>query len=162
MLPVILLIPFITALFLLFFRKATFVRMVALTSSIVNFVLTLSIVFSGSGSNYTLNQINSLNQQFSLGTDGISLVMILLTNLLFPIIILVGFKREQKQVQILNALILFIQSALIGVFLAQNGFLFYIFWELTLIPIYFILLLWGGEDRKNITLKFFIYTMTGS
>jgi NADH-quinone oxidoreductase subunit M len=162
MLPVILLIPFITALFLLFFRKASFVRMVALTSSIVNFVLTLTIVFSGSGSNYALNQVNFLNQQFSLGTDGISLIMLLLTNLLFPFIILVGFKREQKQVQILNALILTTQSALIGVFLAQNGFLFYIFWELTLIPIYFILLLWGGEGRKNITLKFFIYTLTGS
>lgn len=162
MLPVILLIPFITALFLLFFRKALFVRMVALTSSVVNFVLTLTIVFSGSGSNYALNQVNFLNQQFPMGTDGISLIMLLLTNLLFPIIILVGFKREQKQVQILNALILTVQSALIGVFLAQNGFLFYIFWELTLIPIYFILLLWGGEERKTITLKFFIYTLTGS
>ena len=162
MLPIILLIPFITALFLLFFRKASFVRMVALTSSIVNFALTLSIVFSGSGTNYTLNQVNFLNPQFSLGTDGISLIMLLLTNLLYPFIILAGFKSEQKNVSILNALILTTQSALIGVFLAQNGFLFYIFWELTLIPIYFILLLWGGEERKTITLKFFIYTLTGS
>jgi NADH-quinone oxidoreductase subunit M len=161
-LPVILLIPFITGLFLLFFRKATFVRTVALFSSIVNLLLTISLVFSGLETHYTLDQVNFLNQQFSLGYDGISLIMILLTNLLFPFIILAGFNREQKHVPILNALILFIQSALIGVFLAKNGFLFYIFWELTLIPIYFILLLWGGEGRKTITLEFFIYTLTGS
>jgi NADH-quinone oxidoreductase subunit M len=162
MLPVILLIPFITALFLLFFRKAAFVRTVALASSIANLLLTISLAFSGSETHYAINQINFLNQQFSLGYDGISLIMLLLTNLLFPFIILAGFKKEQKNISILNALILFIQSALIGVFLAQNGFLFYIFWELTLIPIYFILLLWGGEERKTITLKFFIYTLTGS
>jgi NADH-quinone oxidoreductase subunit M len=88
--------------------------------------------------------------------------MLLLTNLLFPFIILAGFKHEQKQVPVLYALILFTQSALIGVFLAQNAFLFYIFWELALIPVYFILLLWGGAERRAITFKFFIYTLTGS
>ena len=106
--------------------------------------------------------MNILSTTFGLGYDGISLIMLVLTNLLFPFIILAGFSRHQKQVQLLNFLILFTQSALIGVFLAQSGFLFYIFWELTLIPVYFILLLWGGEGRKAITLKFFIYTLAGS
>jgi NADH-quinone oxidoreductase subunit M len=99
---------------------------------------------------------------FSLGFDGISLVMLLLTNLLFPFILLAGFNREQRNVHILNFLILSTQSALIGVFLAQNAFLFYIFWELALIPVYFILLIWGGDGRRTITFKFFIYTLTGS
>jgi NADH-quinone oxidoreductase subunit M len=161
-LPVILIIPFVTGIFLLFFRNSAFVRSTALFSTLLNFVLTLILVFSGMKTHYEATQYNFLSQQFSLGYDGISLIMLLLTNLLFPFIILAGFNREQKQVQILNALILFVQSALIGVFLAQNGFLFYIFWELTLIPVYFILLLWGGEGRKTITLKFFIYTLTGS
>ena len=62
----------------------------------------------------------------------------------------------------LNCLILCTEAALIGVFLAQNAFLFYVFWELALIPVYFILLVWGGDDRKTITLKFFIYTLAGS
>jgi NADH-quinone oxidoreductase subunit M len=88
--------------------------------------------------------------------------MLLLTNLLFPFIILSGFKRPERQTSVLYALILFTQSALIGVFLAQNAFLFYVFWELSLIPIYFILLLWGGDDRRAITFKFFIYTLCGS
>jgi NADH-quinone oxidoreductase subunit M len=88
--------------------------------------------------------------------------MLVLTSLLFPFIIMAGMKREQKHAGLLYALILFTQSALTGVFLAQNAFLFYIFWELTLIPLYFILLLWGGDGRRNVTFKFFIYTLTGS
>jgi NADH-quinone oxidoreductase subunit M len=88
--------------------------------------------------------------------------MIVLTNLLFPFIILAGFKQKQNNVSLLNFLILFTQSGLIGVFLATDAFLFYVFWELALIPVYFILLLWGGRGRKKITLRFFIYTLTGS
>jgi NADH-quinone oxidoreductase subunit M len=158
----ILLIPIITGLFLLFFRNAATVRSVALASTLANLLITLSLVFSGDASNYSVDWFNIPGIPFSLGFDGISLVMLLLTNLLFPFIILAGFKREQKQVPILNALILFTQSALIGVFLAQNALLFYIFWELSLIPVYFILLLWGGEGRRTVTLKFFIYTLAGS
>lgn len=159
---IILLIPFITGLFLLPFRNAAIVRPIALASSIVNLLLTIALVLSPSASSYSINWINFLGINFSLGYDGISLIMILLTNLLFPFIILAGFNREQKNVHLLNFLILFAQSALIGVFLAQNAFLFYVFWELALIPVYFILLIWGGDGRKTITFKFFIYTLTGS
>ncbi|MEI8203933.1 MAG: NADH-quinone oxidoreductase subunit M [Bacteroidota bacterium] len=159
---IILLIPFISGLVLLFFKKAAMVRSLALTATLVNLLLTLVMMFTHPSAGYCVNWIDFMGTQFSLGYDGISLLMLLLTNLLFPFIILTGFKREQKQVPLLNFLILFTQSALIGVFLAQNAFLFYIFWELALIPVYFILLLWGGENRRNITLKFFVYTLTGS
>ena len=159
---VILLIPMITGLFLLVLRNPATVRIVALTSAIVNLIITLSLVISVPNATYSLNWNNFMGTQFSLGFDGISLIMLLLTNLLFPFIILSGFTRSHIQIPVLNFLILFTQSALIGVFLAQNAFLFYIFWELTLIPLYFILLLWGGENRRVITLKFFIYTLTGS
>jgi len=158
----ILLIPFITGLILLVFRNAATVRSIALASSIANLVITLSLVFSANTASYTSGLMNFTGIQLALGYDGISLIMILLTNLLFPFIILAGFKREQKQVHMLYALILLTQTALIGVFLAQNALLFYIFWELSLIPVYFILLLWGGEGREKITLKFFIYTLAGS
>ena len=159
---VILLIPFLTGLLLFPFRNAATIRSIALASSVANLGITLSLVFSANGASYTANLMNFTGIQLALGYDGISLVMILLTNLLFPFIILAGFKHEQKQVHMLYALILLTQTALLGVFLAQNALLFYIFWELSLIPVYFILLIWGGEGRRTITLKFFIYTLSGS
>lgn len=99
---------------------------------------------------------------FKVGIDGISMLLVLLTALLVPFIILSSAKHEYKNASVFYSLILFMQMALIGVFVALDGFLFYIFWELALIPIYFICLLWGGENRAKITLKFFIYTLTGS
>jgi len=159
---VILLIPFITGLLLLLIRNAATVKLAALTSAIVSLVATLNLVFTARLSSYSINWINFLDINFALGYDGTSLIMLVLTSLLFPFIIMAGMKREQKHAGLLYALILFTQSALTGVFLAQNAFLFYIFWELTLIPLYFILLLWGGEGRRNVTFKFFIYTLTGS
>ncbi len=162
MLLLILLIPFITGFTLLGVRNAAAVKVVALSSAILTLFLTVSLVFFLPATRFSVSWINFLGTDFSLGYDGISSIMLLLTNLLFPFIILAGFKHEQKQVPVLYALILFTQSALIGVFLAQNAFLFYVFWELALIPVYFILLLWGGAERRAITFKFFIYTLTGS
>ena len=159
---ILLLIPFITGLVLPIIRNGATARMVALTSTIVNLLLTFTLLASSQTISYTAEWITYLGIQFSLGADGISLVMILLTNLLFPFVVMAGFGREQKNIPMLNCLILCTQAALNGVFMAQNAFLFYVFWELALIPVYFILLVWGGDDRKVITLKFFIYTLAGS
>lgn len=158
----LLFIPFVTGLFLLLLRNDSSVRITALASSVVTLAITLVLALSDSAPVFSVDWIYFLGIKFSLGYDGTSMIMLLLTNFLFPFILLAGFKEEQKKVSILYALILFTQSALIGVFLAQNAFQFYVFWELTLIPLYFILLLWGGADRRKITLKFFIYTLTGS
>lgn len=136
--------------------------MFALVSAIINLALTLMLTASNQNANYSAEWIHFMGIPFSLGYDGISLIMLLLTNLLFPFIILAGFGRSQKNVPMLNCLILCTQAALNGVFMAQNAFLFYVFWELALIPVYFILLVWGGDDRKSITLRFFIYTLAGS
>jgi len=158
----ILLVPLFTSLFLLLFRNAVTVRYIALASTLLSLALTLSLYFSAHVTSYTASWNNAVGFSFSLGYDGISLIMILLTNLLFPFIILTGFKSQQKRPEVLYALIMLTQSALTGVFMAENALLFYIFWELSLIPVYFILLLWGGEERRTITLKFFIYTLAGS
>jgi NADH-quinone oxidoreductase subunit M len=88
--------------------------------------------------------------------------LVALTNVLMPLIILSASRTEIKNANAFYGLMLFMQFALVGVFAALDAFLFYIFWELALIPIYFICLLWGGADRIRITLKFFIYTLTGS
>lgn len=106
--------------------------------------------------------ITSLGINFSVGMDGISLLLVLLTTVLVPFIILSTFSSSDKRPSNFYGLILLMQMALVGVFTARDGFLFYLFWEMALIPIYFICLIWGGEERGKITLKFFIYTLAGS
>jgi len=106
--------------------------------------------------------IQSLGIHFKVAMDGISILLVLLTTVLVPLIILSSFSREIKNPNTFYSLILFMQMALVGVFTAMDGFLFYIFWELALIPIWFICLLWGGENRARITFKFFVYTLFGS
>lgn len=99
---------------------------------------------------------------FHLELDGLSLLMIALTNVLVPLIILSAYNRTIENAKGYFSLISFMQFALVGVFMAMDGLLYYIFWELALIPIYFIALRWGGRDRVAVTLKFFIYTLAGS
>jgi NADH-quinone oxidoreductase subunit M len=99
---------------------------------------------------------------FSAGIDGISMIMVLLTTLLVPLIILTTYEHKYKNAPAFYALILFMQAGMLVVFTALDGFLFYVGWEAALIPIYFICALWGGENRIRITIKFFIYTFAGS
>jgi len=99
---------------------------------------------------------------FNAGIDGISMIMVLLTTLLVPLIILTTYQHNYKNASAFYALILFMQAGLLVVFTALDGFLFYVGWEAALIPIYFICALWGGENRIRVTLKFFIYTFAGS
>lgn len=106
--------------------------------------------------------ISSIGLRFAVGIDGIGLVLVLLTTVLVPLIILSSFNSSYHNQSTFYGLILIMQMALIGVFTALDGLLFYLFWEVALIPIYFICLIWGGEDRGRITLKFFIYTLAGS
>ncbi|MBB3970334.1 NADH-quinone oxidoreductase subunit M [Mucilaginibacter phyllosphaerae] len=106
--------------------------------------------------------IAQIGVYFSAGIDGISMVMVLLTTVLVPLIILTTYKHEYKNAKAFYALILFMQAGLLVVFTALDGFLFYVGWEAALIPIYFICALWGGENRIRINIKFFIYTFAGS
>ncbi|MES2651507.1 MAG: NADH-quinone oxidoreductase subunit M [Bacteroidota bacterium] len=106
--------------------------------------------------------IQQLGINFHVGLDGISMVTVILTNALVPLIILSTFKHEYKNANAFYALILFMQSGLLLVFTALDGFLFYIGWEAALIPIYFICAMWGGKDRIKVNMKFFVYTIAGS
>lgn len=94
--------------------------------------------------------------------DGISLLPVILTGLVTPLIILSTFKQNYARPTSFYALILFMQAALMGVFVARDGFLFYFFFEAALIPIYFLAAMWGGENRIAVTFKFFVYTIFGS
>jgi len=106
--------------------------------------------------------IADLGIRFHAGIDGISMLVVLLTNLLIPIIILSSYKHDYQNPSAFYALILFMQTGLLLVFTAMDAFVFYIGWEAALIPIYFICAFWGGKDRIRINMKFFVYTIAGS
>ncbi len=162
----LILFPFLTALLLMSFSDKM-ARPIALGSAVIELILacfTLFTLQNGQtgllGLNYTWS--SSLGISFSIAIDGISMLMILIASLVMPLVIYFSFNKQYNNPRLLYALMMVMQSAMIGVFCAADGFLFYIFWEIALIPIYFICLMWGGENRQRITFKFFIYTLLGS
>ena len=163
----LILFPFISAL-IVFFTKGRLARNLALTFSVFEFIIALvAFVLFTHNPNLSIlcfnhTWVQSLGISFSVSINGLSLLMILLTTFLVPLIILSSFNNLQELSSKFYGLILLMQMALVGVFAANDGFLFYVFWELALIPIYFICMLWGGENRAKITFKFFIYTLFGS
>lgn len=163
---VLLFLPLLSSLVIFGLRPAH-VKYWALAVSLAELVVSLVITGQFVHSNEVQFSINvpwveSMGLNFAVGIDGISLLLVLLTTVLVPLIILSSFRTEYRSPSAFYGLILIMQMALIGVFIAQDGLLFYLFWEIALIPIYFICLIWGGEHRGRITLKFFIYTLAGS
>lgn len=159
-------IPLIAALLILFSGK-TMVKGLAGVLSLIPLVITfyLYLNFIPDASTQFLVDLAWIPQfgiRFKAGVDGISLLLLFLTNLLIPLIVLSGFKQDVKNQNAFFALIFAMQVGLILVFTALDGFLFYVGWEIALIPVYFICALWGGENRIRVNLKFFIYTVAGS
>ncbi len=106
--------------------------------------------------------IDMLGIRFHIGMDGISMLMIILSNILSPLIIVSSFKDNYTNPRLFYALLLVMQGAMNGVFVSMDMFLYYIFWELALIPAYFLVLSWGRGEAAKVTFKFFIYTLFGS
>ena len=111
--------------------------------------------------NVVIPWIENFHIFYRLGVDGISLPMVMLTSLLFMICILSSWTIE-KSVKAYFALFLFLQACIYGVFLSLDFFLFYVFWEVMLIPMFFLIGIWGGENREYAAVKFFLYTFFGS
>jgi NADH-quinone oxidoreductase subunit M len=157
--------PLLAALVLFIIRPKN-AHVLAFAASLVELIVTFVAIASfdrTGGVQFVINipWVASAGINFSVGIDGISMLLVLLTTVLVPFIILSSFGSNNKS-HTFYGLILLMQMALVGVFTARDGFLFYLFWEMALIPIYFICLIWGGENRAHITLKFFIYTLAGS
>jgi len=158
-------LPLVGAMITAFAGKSA--KIVSTVFSVVSLVLALVIAgnFIPNASiqfEVNLPWIADLGINFHAGIDGISMLVVLLTNLLVPIIILSSYKHDYKNPAAFYALILFMQTGLLLVFTALDAFLFYIGWEAALIPIYFICAIWGGKDRIRINMKFFVYTIAGS
>jgi len=141
-------------------------KKIALASSLVTFVIAGFVLmqYLSQPMGYPVFHpeiFHSLGIEFSLGLDGLSMLLILLTTVLFPIIIYSGFGNGTEHRSSFYALLLLMEMALIGVFSTTDILLFYIFWEIALIPIFFVAILWGGENARYITFKFFMYTLVG-
>ena len=159
-------IPIIAALIVLVSGKSI-VRGLSGAFSLVSLLVTVYMLLNFKPDATTQFLVNlawipQFGIQFKAGVDGISMVLLLLTNLLIPIIVLSSFKQDIKNQNAFYALIFFMQSGLLLVFTALDAFLFFVGWEIALIPVYFICALWGGENRIKVNLKFFVYTIAGS
>jgi NADH-quinone oxidoreductase subunit M len=156
-----LLLPLLTAIVLLFVKKDTMASQTAIAASLATLALA---VFASLNTVEAFDMVwlPSLNSRFTLEVDGLAKILILLTAISLPAILIATANNQYKQKNIFLSLLLFTQAGLMGVFLAGDALLFYFFWELALIPVYFLCSIWGGEKRIAITFKFFIYTFLGS
>lgn len=144
------------------------VRMVSLVFSLAAFVLSLGLVTGfqagQTGQQFVTDFIWIQNPEihYHVGVDGLSLWLIILSTLLTPIAILISWKYIQDRSKEFFAFLLLLEFGLVGVFSAWDLFLFYVFWEVVLVPMYFLIGIWGHDRRIYAAVKFFIYTMAGS
>lgn len=163
-------LPLAGSIALMFFNKkgATIIKYTALAVSLLTFVVSLFLYFGFDNTNpdfqYVVDivWIGAIDAGFRIGLDGMSMLLLMLTTFISPLTILASFKAISKRDKEYYIMILMLQFAMTGVFVSIDIFLFYIFWELILIPMYFIIGIWGGKDRIYATIKFFLFTVVGS
>ena len=159
------LIPLLGGLLAFFIRNDRAVRGWALLSSILTLALAITAnsgVLPAAQQSFSTSWMGTLGSTFSLQLDGLSRMLCLLTAVSYPIILLSTWKSSYLKPNNFFGLMLLTQAGLMGVFTATDALAFYFFWELALIPVYFLCSGWGGERRIAVTFKFFIYTFTGS
>jgi NADH-quinone oxidoreductase subunit M len=164
--------PLVGVLVLLFLRpeQKSAARWVALITALVTFGISLAVLAQFNPSNPDLQLVVDLpwipvaswEIHYFLGVDGLSILLLLLTTLLSPISILSTWTAVEERVKEFMIFFLLLEIGMVGVFLAQDLFLFYVFWEFTLVPMYFLIGIWGGSKRMYAAVKFFLYTMAGS
>ncbi|MDT8305097.1 MAG: NADH-quinone oxidoreductase subunit M [Anaerolineae bacterium] len=144
------------------------VKRVAVITSVITFLISLWLLalYNASESGLQLADrfvwIETLNISYFLAVDGLSILMILLTTFISMLAISGSWTQIGEQVRPYYIFMLLLEAGMLGVFLAQDLFLFYIFWEFTLVPMYFLIGIWGGSNRVYASIKFFLYTMAGS
>jgi NADH-quinone oxidoreductase subunit M len=170
LLSIVLLTPLAGLAILLFLPSGNknLVRVWANLVSLAGFLVSLPLVFrfSTAASGFQFEErfdwIPSLGAHYHLGIDGISLLLVMLTTLMGFIATLCSWSAVEDRVKGYYAMFLLLQTGMIGVFISLDFFLFYIFWELVLVPMYFIIGVWGGPRKLYAAIKFFLYTLAGS
>jgi NADH-quinone oxidoreductase subunit M len=164
--------PLLGVLVLLFLKseRKDALRWTALVTSLITFAISLWVLARFDASNpdlqlvarYPWITVAGWNIEYHLGVDGLSILLLLLTTFLTPLSILSTWTAVEERVKDFMLFFLLLEVGMNGVFLAQDLFLFYIFWEFTLVPMYFLIGIWGGPRRIYAAIKFFLYTMAGS
>jgi NADH-quinone oxidoreductase subunit M len=155
-------------IFLLPRRSDTLVKVTTLVTSVVTFALSLPLYtrFDPGAADYQFVEqapwMPTLGVSYHLGVDGISLLLVLLTTFLMPLTILASWDSIERRWKEFAITMLLLETGMLGVFLALDLFLFYIFWEAMLIPMYLIIGIWGGPNRVYAAIKFILYTLAGS
>jgi NADH-quinone oxidoreductase subunit M len=160
--------PLVFAVIVGLWPQTTTIRPLSLGLSIIYFIGSLVLLRDFDQSSSALQFVEQIpwierfGITYFMGVDGISIMLVMLTNFLMPIMILGSWKSIDDRVRGFYAALFILQGAMLGSFLAMDAILFYCFWELSLVPMYFIVGIWGGSRRIYATVKFFIYTMAGS
>lgn len=158
-------VPLIGAVLIAFAGKDS-ARLIALAASLVSLGCAIGVWIgfdAGAGLQFaeSFHWIPILNIDYHLGVDGLSVTMVLLTAIITPLALLASWKQD-RDVKLFFFLFLLLETGMFGVFTALNFFHWFIFWELGLIPMFFLIKIWGAEDRTYASFKFFIYTLAGS
>ena len=155
-------VPFITGL-LAFAVKGNGARSIALIGSAATLGIAAYLAFNGQPTDsFTTTWLPSLGATFSLMADGMGKMLCLLTGIVLLVVMISQLNKDVEKPNNFYGLLMLSGTGLIGVFLAYDALLFYFFWELALIPVYFLCSRWGGEKRIAVTFKFFVYTFVGS
>ena len=159
----------VLALFLVNKENNELIKMVGLVTTVVTFAVSLFLYFrfdAAATSSFQFKEyavwIAGLNISYYVGIDGISLLLIMLTTFLTPLALLGTWNSVHHRIREYTMMILLLEVGMIGVFASLDLFLFYIFWEAMLIPMYFIIGIWGGQERVYAAIKFFLFTLFGS
>src|SRR5213075_23579 len=160
---VVLALPMFAAIICALVRGSRDARWVALISSLICLALTVPLLLNyRSLQPLWLGAISSVGFNLHIGLDPISVWLLALTTFLMPLAIAASFASIKERPKEYYAWMLALQAAMIGVFVARDALLFYIFFELTLVPMFFIIGIWGGPQRRYAAGKFFLFTFTGS
>ena len=170
MVSVVTFTPLLGALVLLFLKSEheKGARWIAFVTSLLTFVLSIGLLcsFDSTVGSFQLVErapwIPDFGIDYHVGIDGISLFLVLMTTFLMPLIFLSAWGDVHKRIKEYMFLFLVLETGMIGAFVAIDLFLFYVFWEVMLIPMYFLIGVWGGTRRIYAAIKFLIYTMVGS
>ncbi|MGH7567166.1 MAG: NADH-quinone oxidoreductase subunit M [Gemmatimonadota bacterium] len=145
----------------------TAIRQATLVISVIHFLIALPLwwLYAPGGAEYQFVErvpwIESLGVEYHLGVDGVSILLTLMTVLLTPLAVLASWRYVDRHVKEFHITLLVLTTGMLGVFFALDLFVFYVFWELMLVPMYFIIGVWGGERRIYAAVKFFLYTFIG-
>ncbi len=169
LLSIVLFLPLVAAVLLAFINRAneSLIRYFAFFSSLAGFIVSLPLFFRFQDSAQMQfveyhSWIPTIGVGYHVGIDGISLFMVLLTTFLTPIVVLSSWNSVARNIKGYMISMLVLESGILGVFVSLDLFMFYVFWEVMLVPMCFIIGIWGGENRIYAAVKFFVYTVVGS